>query len=344
MSATDGSFAGNVHYGGNNLGIGGTLVGRLYGPAAQELGASFSASNRDGATLTGTLTGQRTTELSPINMSLTNLRTEQRFFTQNTLLSVTTVDGQSVQQVSDYPSALGAAVFVGSLTDQTSGNIVFSPGLSNLPGGNLTTTSIVTGTDPNFVRYEKDFDGQAIRLELYRPGNSNRELALTYASFGRWSGTVRSGSTSRLERLFFAYGFDTPAGLISARTGSARYDGVAYGAGANANTRTSYDVTGTSRFDVDFSSQQFSGALALRGTQATGTVDFGNYSFSGRMNSGSNAVNSSLQQGGAPVGAITARFFGPDAEEIAGPFRLVVPEGVAGAGTLVNGVVAAKRQ
>lgn len=338
LSGTDGSFSGDIIYGGSSVRVAGTLSGRLFGPAAQELGASFSASNTDGSTVAGSLTAQRTTGNAGVNFTLTNLTMPQFFGTSEALLTVTTFDG--------VPGIQARSTTMGStLNDRTSGNFAYAPGTSILPGGEFTVTAIVPGP-ANFTTYEKTFADQKVRLELFKPGSANTQLALTYASFGRWSSTNKNNVVNTSSRVFFTYGLNTPAGLLDARTGTATYNGIVAGGGANQTTSATYDVAGTSRFDVNFSTQAMSGALALRGTSTNGAgdVDFGSYDFSGRLPSFFRGSVAAITRGGTMAGELTSSFFGPAGEEIGGPFVLTTPAGSPVAGTLITGVALARRQ
>lgn len=339
LSASDGTFSGNMLYQGFDSRVAGTLAGRFYGPSGQELGASFSGGNGNGASVTGSFTGQRDANAQPTNLTLTNLTKDQLFYVPFALLTTTAFDGQSGFNTSTYST-------IGQLNRQNSETFTYGPGLSDLPGGQFTINDKVASSDPNFIAYRKTFNGQDVMLELYKPGSGNTELALTYASLGRWSTSSKNGIVSEIDKVYLAYGLETPAQLLSAKTGTGRYSGVVYGAGANRTTAATYDVKGTSRFDVDFSQQSYSGALALAGTGTNGTasLDFGSYDFAGKLASYTAATTVSLASKGVSAGEMTTRFYGPDGEEIAGTFILTAPSGVPGAGTTIAGVTAAKRQ
>lgn len=339
LSSTDGTFSGLIHYGGANVKLAGSLSGRFYGPSAEELGAAFTASNSDGNTVVGAMTGWRDSSNPRVNFTLANLVKPERFYPRSASLEVWTYDGG--ETVLSYASEISS-----SLNLQTSGNLEFHPGDSWLPGGAFTTTSIIPGADPNFTVYEKTFDDRPVRLEMYKPGNENSELQLTYASFGRWSETFSPNPTHvDTTKLFFTYGLTTPNGILAARTGSAHYAGVVYGAGFNPDTREGYDISGASRFDVNFSRQSYSGALTLAGTATSGgKVDFGRYDFTGSVAADSYGSTAHLLQNGQGAGQLTTRFYGPSGEEIAGEFTMIVPDGSRGAGTRIAGVTVAKRQ
>lgn len=339
LSASNGTFSGNMLYEGFDSAVAGSLSGRFYGPGAEEIGASFAGENGDGASVAGAFTGQRDPSAQVENLTLTNLTSAQLFYVPFALLTTTTFDGESRLNTSTYST-------IGQLNWQNGETFTYGPGLSNLPGGQFTINDKFVGADSNFVSYRKTFNGQEVTLELYRPGSANTELALTYASLGRWSTSSKNGVVTESSQVYLAYGLETPARLLSAKTGTGRYTGVVYGAGANRLTAATYDVTGTSRFDVDFSNQSYSGALALSGTGTNGTpsLDFGSYDFAGQLASYSAATTVRLANNGVNAGEMTTRFYGPDGEEIAGTFILTAPPGSAGAGTTIAGATAAKRQ
>lgn len=331
-------FSGNVLYGGWDGSLAGTIAGHFYGPAAQELGASFNASNSDGSTVTGSMTGSLDPSNPAVNETLTNLVTPQLFYTQEALLSITDIPGGT--------NDVRTTTMVSQLNDQTSGNLTYGPGRSDLVGGTWTTTAQVASPDPNFVSYKKSFNGQEAQLDLYKPGPGNTELALTYASFGRWRSTQpQGGANTELDQVYFVYGLETPTGLLGGRTGSGHYQGIVYGAGADQTGATRYDIGGTSTFDIDFSNQKYTGALAMTGakTDGSGSLDFGAYGFSGKLSSGT-PMTADILQGTDIAGQITPRFFGPDGEEIGAPFTLAIGAGKPGAGTQIAGVAVAKRQ
>lgn len=335
LSSSDGRFLGDVVY--RNQ-LGGMLSGRFFGPNANEVGASFAGAGADGRAFSGAFTGQLDASLSPENVSFNTLVTSQNFFGNGTLLTVTV-------PINGDPPRLFETGADGSyrlsLADQTSGNLMFSAGRSDLPSGQYTVTSIVPG-DANFTTYQTSFGGQPTRLELYKPGSANRELALTYASFGRYSTTDSTNPFFNVShRVSFAYGFLTPSGLLFNRTGSATYTGVAYGSATN-QTGMIFDVTGTSQVAVDFTAMRLSSALTLRSVGVSTPINFGSFNFAGQISPFQSSATAGLVGTGG-FGNLFLNFYGPSADEVAGPFRVSVGDGV-NAGTLISGVVAAKRQ
>lgn len=343
LSASSGGFSGDIVYRSGGTQLGGQIAGRFYGPNAQEIGASFAGSASDGTSFNGSLTGQRDSTLTAANTSLAQLVTPQLFYADSTTLTVRTPRNGGAPAISDYPGLLGNGVSRSQFTDKTSGNVSFGPPSSNLAGGDYTVTSIVTG-DANFTTYNRTIASQPTKLELYKTGSANKELALTYASFGRYSTSVDSDPVqSEVDRVFFVYGFNTPSGLFANRTGTASYAGVAYGAGADPSGAL-LDVTGTTQMTVDFGSQSLSGNLALAGRNNAASIDYGAFAFSGKLFSYQSQGTATIARtGGSSIGSMLVNFYGPSGNEAAGIFRLRVPDG-AGANTLINGAMVAKKQ
>lgn len=343
LSASTGGFAGDVVYRSGSTLVSGQLNGRFYGPNAQEIGASFAGAASDGTAFNGSLTGQRDATLSATNISFAQLVTPQLFYADATTLTVRTPRNGGTPTISNYPGLLGNGVSRSQFNDKTSGNVSFGPPTSLLAGGDYTVAAIVPG-DANFTTYARTIADQPTKLELYKTGSANKELALTYASFGRYSTSVDSDPIqSEIDRVFFVYGFNTPSGLFANRTGTASYSGVAYGAGA-APSGALLDVTGTTRMTVDFGSQSLSGNLALAGRGNGASIDYGAFNFSGKLFAFQSQGTASIARAGAsPVGSMLINFYGPAADEAAGIFQLRVPDG-AGVNTLINGAMVARKQ
>lgn len=337
LSSSDGTFAGDMRYGGFSGRVAGQMTGRLYGPGAQEVGAAFSGVAGN-TSVNGGFTGQRRDTNPLVNQTLTNLVAQQLFFTHGAFQEVTTFDGGTSPNV-------GSSIQTGQLNRQANGDFTLSPGRSDLPTGQFTAANQVFSSNPNFTTYNIVANGQPIQLDLFRPGTVNSELVLTYTSLGRWAGSTKNSVGTTNNRIYFVYGLETPGGLLAARTGTATYTGIVYGAGADRRTAATYDVNGTSRFVVDFSSQSYSGALAMKGTGSSGAgnLDFGVFDFAGKLAAFTASTQVSLTQAGVNVGELTTRFYGPTGEEIGGPFTLVTRDAAGEAAVQIIGVAVAKR-
>lgn len=333
LSSSDPTFSGYVTLETRHANMSGVLSGRFYGPNADEIGASFTVTDRAGGTAAGSFTGQRREGAPQVNLSLANATVAEQFLAPGatlTFLDYTLSDPQARISMRE-----------GGLANKLGGNFRFLPGLSSLPIVDFTSAMLVPGA-ANFDTYRTTVDGEAVKLELYKIGQANSELALTYVGLGRWQTNIFIGITQR-EYQSFVYGLETPARLLTARTGTGRYDGVVYGSAANPTTRAFYDVRGSSRYDVDFSRQTYSGFLQLRGLKDDETVDFGRYEFTGSM--GYMAESSaSLTYAGEHRGELRSRFYGPKGEEIGGRFTINVPASVHPGGTAIAGATVARQQ
>lgn len=302
--SSDGTFSGNAAYGSWYGQSSGTMDGRFYGPNGQELGAAFQTGNASGLAAVGSLVGTKNDSLTPANQTLTGMTHEQLFYTRG-------------------------GSWDGQLTWRNSETFDFSPPISDMGGGRFTINDKVASNDPNFTTYSKMVDSgygsQQVILELYKPGAANTELALTYASFGHWAGT-RAGTT---QDHYFTYGFATGRDFLTARTGTARYEGVAYGTGINSDASARYDVNGTSTFDINFADQTFGGALSLAGVEQTSgaNVNFGSFDVAGSIATRESSLTGEVSRNGANAGSVWAQFYGPDAQELAGTFWINAPAG-----------------
>lgn len=344
LSGSDGTFSGYAAYDGPDGAIPGALSGRFYGPMGQELGASFSGTSSAGATMAGSFTGTRDANIPLPNFTLTNLTQDQLFYTPTAWLEIWQHPGDAnLYQVRTSDGS-------GQFHSQVDGSFVYSPPDTSLPFGQFDASDLVASSDPNFTAYKATLSDSSdnprdATIQLYKLGSANSELALTYTSFGHLSTTAPTGYYNYIDDAYFVYGLETQQFLMLGRTGTAQYRGVAYGSAANETTGAEYNVTGTSRFDVDFSTQSMSGALALHGTGLNGTssLDFGSFAFDGPLAPYVTDTHVDLTLGGTAAGSLTTRFYGPAGEEIGGEFSIVVPPGNPGAMTGIAGVAVAKQ-
>lgn len=331
LSGTDGTFSGQILYSGAGGQMPGTLNGRFYGPDASELGATFSSINGAGAggTVSGAMLGWQDSGTPRVNLTLTNMVRPELISTDHAHMHAGTGE----------PVIGDSQLFL-----QPDGSLEFSSSISGLRSVALTPEARVASADPNFTAYEKTTGGQTVRLEMYKTGQGNTELPLTYASFGQWQSAPEGSPLAEGDRVFFVYGLRTPAGILWARTGSAHYAGVVHGAAFNTETNARYAVSGTSRFDVNFSTTVVSGDLTLAGTPGGAPrVDFGKYDFGGSMGR-ENRFLSSLWKEGHNFGTVQVGFYGPNGEEIAGSFQMTVPNSGSSGVTSITGVTVATQR
>jgi hypothetical protein len=322
----------------NAMPLYGSISGAFYGPNADEVGASFEATGSD-VVLTGAFTGLRSTTGANggavYNLTLTSPQVDEWLDGRSGSLYWEQADGVAGLRLIDPLAATdGRAVFFGP-----SGVKSFNFGYDVNPADRISDRSA------NFVTYGSIIEGIPNTIEIYKTGDSNSEIQLTYTSLFIWSWTDHhdiEAYTSHQD-AYTAFGIETPSGVLAARTGNASYSGIVYGGGATTNGAL-YDVAGTSHFDVNFSDSSYAGWLDLNGVdQGGGHRDFGRWTF----------VSHDTQYGGAvltgpvasdPTSAIFPKFYGPTASEIGANFALTAGWPKTGDSVDIVGVTVAKRK
>lgn len=350
LSGNDGTFAGQFTYDGTGNPLTGKLDGRFYGPDASELGAVISADNGSGTTVTGGLIGWRSENPRIDNQSLLAIAVPELFLSDGVYMYSPLVESDFKVGGKPYWYDVG-------FLRQPDGTMETSLAGGRVSGEIFSPNTIVASDNPNFVVYETaevyywqvGVPDDISRLSLYKSGPANKEVQLTYTSFGHWQGAPEGTNLADGDRVYFAYGFKTPDSAVLARTGSAQYAGVVYGTGYNQESRDRYEVSGTSRFDVNFANQTYTGGMMVSGKTAASAapVDFGRYEFGGVLN-GSNKIEATMTRAdrsyGYSTGYIKGNFYGPNAEEIGGIFSLGIEPGEAGGGTNIIGATVAKQR
>ena len=351
LSSSDSTFSGQVAYVNSTATYDGAISGRLYGPSAQEVGASFTGTNtkNNGGALVGSFFGDYAGGQPGANVDLANLFVSQQFSVAGAEL------GLHVP-----PTGAGLQFSVDQFTAAPSGSFTYAhgPGYGFLQDATFTSANIVASSHPNFTTYQETVNGLPLELDLYKPGASNTELALTYTDLGLWYQRPTPPQSPDNETNAFVYGLLTPLTVLNNLSGSGHYTGVVYGNAANLNLATQYFVTGTSTFDVNFNNQTMSGSLNLNGTPVGGgaSVGFGMFTFAGAMpaNGAFGALSQStvgtpaggsvpISLNGTTVGQLQTQAYGPVAQEIGGTFILnyndSTPNSIA-----ISGATAAKRR
>jgi hypothetical protein len=351
LSSSGSTFSGEAAYvdtapTNNGLNVGATyagpISGRFYGPSAQEVGASFTGSNANGGSMVGSFFGSQAGPAS-VNADMANIVVAETF------------DVIDVSQ-SHIPGSNGSAgnISIDQLAVTPGGNftLTHAAGLSFLQDVAFRPANIVAPAMPNFTTYNTMVDGTPAQLDVYKPGAANSELALTYMDLGLWRTAANPPQYTSDEASAFLFGLLTPDTVLSGLSGSAHYTGVAYGQGVDDNASVELSVTGTSSFDVNFSSHTLSGSLALNGTPLGGgaSQSYGDFSFSGAMpinnsspgNAGIVANQINIIHNGTNAGWLQPQFFGPTAQEVGAAFQLAfdTPDHLVA----IAGVAAAKRR
>ena len=281
----------------------GGLHGRFYGPLAEEVGAVWSVTNPDGSAGTGTITGRVD---DSINVTL----------------------GSSKTPVSDGDAfAISYDAAAQSYTLTAAGRTV------SLDGADRD----IAGSSAAFDLFRKTLaDGSTLDARIYNAAGS--PLALSYTSFAE---LVFRGPDGVAATGYQLLGQRTAAGQMP-RTGSASYNGAIYGQGSvrGAASSACYALGGTSRLNVDFASNSASGSLAITGTNADGTRDFGSFGFQSTAMSGGQF--SAGATGANATGSVNGAFFGPNAQEFGAGFAISQGYANGDTGTL-TGVTIGKK-
>lgn len=331
LTSADGGFSGSFLYDGSLDSVAGTVSGRFYGPNGEEAGGVFNGDNGAGGTVVGGFTAGNRAPVSQ-NMTLPNLQGDQLFYT-----------GQSqyfAQQFKDGSErGYASADIQNGQLSYDAGSGYRMAGYSNEEGKFVEADRADSSTD-RLAIYRKAVNGETIQLSLYKP-NGPGELKLTYSSFGEYHRVTDTSEINGIYRTFFMYGLDTPEGVLTARPGSATYTGIAYGAASGPGGQQQFSVNGTSRFQIDFPSQSYSGWLKLQGTNDRNgsTADFGQFDLVAGKGIPRNAFSAGLTKNPGDAGQIQLRFYGPTGEEMAGAFGIRTADGF-----VIGGATAATRQ
>jgi hypothetical protein len=339
LSGVDSTFSGESSFEDGSINMGGPLAGRFYGPKGQEVGASFSGSQSDGGTMAGSFYGSESTTSPTANLALTNIIADQSFPALSEVLEI-------------YPGAPGTTNVL-STSGQSDvnlnkdGSFTFLPPFSNQTNATFTAADKIPSALPNFTTYQTTVVGsmfsnnEPTQIQQYNAGPTNTELALTYTTFGIWQQDNLGGSQNEQDRVFYTYGVKTLQSIAQHLTGEGHYSGVVYGGAIDRSNGQQFNVTGSTSFDVNFSSQTFTSAFNLNGAGLNGAANrnFGDFNATGTIAYDQNV--GTVTQAGVDVGGISVQFNGPTAEELGAAFH--ASQGGLGATTFISGVMAAKK-
>ncbi len=320
----------------------GTMTGRLFGPAAQEIGAVVRAAN-GGDILVGALIGRRgsgapaNTEFNDISMNV-NLPplTNSDLFSGDAGTIATTIVGQSGNNFtgggfsastrSDAPLTLFYDSATRSYTliaaDRTSS--FFPPDYRLFPSPTAT----------------EDFSDGA---RTVMPDNAP-SVTLTYTRAGTWAFANPTGASTAYRLSNFTYGMTTPDAAVP-RTGTANFRLALGGVVADNDFANLMRFNGTGVLEANFASGALRGLgrIAYREDFAQSgrpvAVPTGNFDLTAQLASNANRFGGTINLtglGAAYMGALTGRFFGPAAQEIGAAFTVSDGAGGVGSGTLVG--------
>jgi hypothetical protein len=337
ISSTGNAFSGPIEF--SNVGnYTGTMNGKFYGPAAEEVGASFSLTNGLGASAVGTFVGGRDPAATIATPSLLELTAPTTF-----------AHFDAVNDVSNSGRPVGDVTSVSyNPTTGTYSVVLNDTGLQGSPFYTIAfaeQNKVAASSTASFNRYAGSAGGLDYRAILLNPGPSNPKLDLRYTSLIELMILPNSTHLGG-NRQFIAFGLPTSPYQMP-RNGTANYSGIARGAGTvktNAfsgslpSNTTAYDLSGTTSLLADFGNGSFTSTLSLVGADqaSSATKDFGTMQVSGEI-----SRNQFTSTHGGTFG-YGGTFTGPHAEEFSGTFSHFYTDAN---GTLFDwqGVVVGKR-
>lgn len=347
LSSSANLFNGSLVFDTNGLGdISGAFTGRFFGPSAQEIGATYAATGSAG-TFAGSLMGKRDDTLLSGTKPLSQYTESAQLAGNIGRLEVTRSNGTMAlvnrEASSGTPDMLTWNPATGSY------NVKWWPSGTSVPELEIAFAPAQASPAESsaiFDGYRFSQGNDTFRARVYKVGNS--ELPLTYSSFAEvFRNNAGDDLTTNMDdndrAYFVAFGSATAPSLMP-RNGTAVYNGKLYGEGARVTmtAKEFYDLTGTSRLNVDFRDNSITAQLTINGvSQASGaTTAFGNFDFAGRYTGSQFAIDQAAGIIGGKL--LTGQFYGPGAEEVAGTFYAGINNGIFDITSLSGAFVAKK--
>jgi hypothetical protein len=199
----------------------------------------------------------------------------------------------------------------------------------NISSGGVVFTETFSGRQPSNITLETMAD----TISLVRAGSNGSSGfaidALNSSLFGAW---LLNEAGDDLEIGTFAGGNETPLANVPT-SGSASYTGYTIGAGATGTEL--FALRGSVRIDADFAGHDVTSTVSNISTLNTNNISGALPNLTGSGAIVGNDFTTSLS-GGALSGALTGAFYGTNADEAAGTWR------VTGGGTTAVGSFAAQ--
>lgn len=327
--SSSGALTGNFGYDGRDrYSYQAAILGALYGPDGSELGLNLVGGDGADATFAGFLVGARSK--AGIDVVLSALqRGERSYFTFQGTSVASRRAGQSAAESGAYyfPATFGRIEFGANeavtprfgISDSRFSDVTFAPG--DRQGGESNT---------RFDVYRVRNANGDYRLEMFKPGPANSEIALTYSSFGHWQENRAIGDYADQQlSTWFSYGVRTAAGTLP-KTGSAHYNAAVLGSGTRLTDFAALTLSGSAFIDVDFATATISGMLdADARTASQALIDLPQMTF--RSTDNAYAFDTLLFNApGHSPGSIRGSLYGPGGEEIGGSFEFYTRAGEGG--------------
>jgi hypothetical protein len=295
----------------------GTIKGGFFGPAAEEIGSVVNAGSNDGGLLVAVLGGARGTDISASQQGLLGL-------TSSTDLQNVSGDFTITSNTSGRHASVNNTRTVNY--DPTSHSYVVKTGPYETGDQSVRTIANITLTDRNAAESNASFDvyhGTNYDAKIYRPGLGNPEIALTYTSFAHISWRKDEVAYPESIQSYVAFGGRTPSYQMPT-SGSASYSGVLYGEGYLGTTQGAATLSGTSRLNANFATNELALTLnAIATDKASGAAYvLGNFVYAWPEGYGCTECDRSAFALRSPSGQVVGQFNGPHAEEFAAGFTL----------------------
>ncbi|SFJ24990.1 hypothetical protein SAMN03159338_1193 [Sphingomonas sp. NFR04] len=306
------------------LGTPGQLTGRFFGPAADEVGASFAIGTEGGGGFTrdvGTITGRK--QAGTVDGAFTPLAniSSAKMFTlpaPGSMIAATVQNSRGAQP--------GQVVSTNIAPNAAWTSLGFDPAAKSytFDGRTFAAANVVAAESSEGVKTYRQVDGdKTATLRIYTPNGTNGSIALTYSGFADYMAVQQpaTGTTDSMARLWSVYGVETQSSNVP-RTGTATYVGQIYGA-AVRNGFAAYDMRGTASISVNFVSRMIGGELRPLFTPVGGgtSLDFGglqimaSIGFAPTANTFYGSATPMISGGSNTTVTLTGRFFGPTAQE-----------------------------
>ena len=270
----------------------GTMQGRFYGPAADEVGAVFATTYPDGRAAVGTITGRKTGSLGG-NTSFDSSNNTQ-FYANDAAVLRATYSGSAPSAESAGEDAL-------------------------IVNYNAATNSYTLMAA----------DGSRVFATAFSGGNGSDKLViqpsggLRYVRSALWT---RTGAGGAFATDAFTYGFETPGSAVP-RTGTGLFPVTLVGNLTDpTQSGAPLDLSGAGLFTANFGT----GAIDVSGDVTATYLPLsgrppavtGSFSGSGTITSGTNRFGGAftIDVLGHHVGSFLGRFYGPNTDEIGAEF------------------------
>lgn len=333
------SSAANIFSGTVNLdGVGpytGSIDGRFYGPAANEIGGAFAVSDGVGGVASGVLLGQQDANVLGGRTPLSAL-SQLTVFDNSRYLLIRTGFVPAISSA----SSLALDPVPQTYTFTATGDGIVPAQISFGPAELLAAQS-----DATFSRYGVSDSGTTATVSIFNAASGNPAIALTYTSFADINLSVPNAGGTLATQYYYPFGIETLTVQLP-QFGTGTYSGIIHGRGSVipiVGSQQRYSLQGTSRLTVDFGTALFSDTLNVTGIDSvTGaSVSLGSYSVSGSVGT-NNVLTGADFVGTGVVGDFRGSFFGPNAAEYGAVFTINKTD-VDGNRTGLNGVTVGKR-